>query len=269
MELVESFNNPSHGAFVFLLSSLAGGVGLNLIGGNRLVMFDASWNPQNDAQAIARCYRDGQRFPVTVLRLIAAGTVEEKIFQRQLRKQEVSDAVVDGPKDAGGSCGGGAGAVSKTGRRFSMDELRQLFRLRSPHDTECDTLRIMRGSGPAHARWAEFPGPHVLQGDDADLALTLARGDIAPLLDHVHIARTRPHDQEDVEGEEGDVKGGRAKEGDDELDDEEEGAPTSGAETKTKDEDEVDDDAEEADWAPKDARDDADSLRLDSDSDDE
>ena len=55
------------GDFVFMLSSKAGGCGLNLIGANRLVMFDPDWNPANDDQAMARVWRDGQKKRVRVL----------------------------------------------------------------------------------------------------------------------------------------------------------------------------------------------------------
>ena len=52
--------------FIFMLSSKAGGCGLNLIGANRLVMFDPDWNPANDDQAMARVWRDGQKKQVTI-----------------------------------------------------------------------------------------------------------------------------------------------------------------------------------------------------------
>lgn len=59
--LVEDFNDKTKDQFVFLLSSKAGGCGLNLIGGNRLVLFDPDWNPATDKQAAARVWRDGQK----------------------------------------------------------------------------------------------------------------------------------------------------------------------------------------------------------------
>jgi DNA repair and recombination RAD54-like protein len=58
--LVDAFNDPNSGAFVFLLSSKAGGCGINLIGGNRLVLFDPDWNPASDKQAAGRIWREGQ-----------------------------------------------------------------------------------------------------------------------------------------------------------------------------------------------------------------
>lgn len=68
---MEQFNDPSGGDFIFMLSSKAGGCGLNLIGANRLVMFDPDWNPANDEQAMARVWRDGQKKKCYIYRLLA------------------------------------------------------------------------------------------------------------------------------------------------------------------------------------------------------
>lgn len=64
---------------VFLLSTKAGGAGLNLIGANRLVLFDSDWNPANDLQAMGRVWRDGQEKDVVVYRLLSTGSIEEKV----------------------------------------------------------------------------------------------------------------------------------------------------------------------------------------------
>ncbi|KAK6180160.1 hypothetical protein SNE40_012358 [Patella caerulea] len=114
-KIVEKFNNPSSPEFIFMLSSKAGGCGLNLIGANRLVMFDPDWNPANDDQAMARCWRDGQKKQCYIYRLIATGTIEEKIFQRQAHKKALSSCVIDKEEDVE--------------RHFSLDELRDLFKL--------------------------------------------------------------------------------------------------------------------------------------------
>jgi hypothetical protein len=82
-------------AFCFLLSSKAGGCGLNLIGANRLVLFDSDWNPATDKQAAARCWRDGQKKHCYTYRFLSAGTLEEKIFQRQLSKEGLAAVVED------------------------------------------------------------------------------------------------------------------------------------------------------------------------------
>lgn len=61
-----------------------GGVGLNLTGADRVVIFDPSWNPATDAQAVDRAYRLGQKKDVVIYRLVTCGTVEEKIYRRQV-----------------------------------------------------------------------------------------------------------------------------------------------------------------------------------------
>jgi DNA repair and recombination RAD54-like protein len=73
-ELVNRFNDPRSDSFVFLLSSKAGGCGLNLIGGNHLFLFDPDWNPAIDEQAMARIWRDGQLKTTFIYRLICTGT---------------------------------------------------------------------------------------------------------------------------------------------------------------------------------------------------
>jgi len=88
-KVVEKFNDPTSPEFIFMLSSKAGGCGLNLIGANRLVMFDPDWNPANDDQAMARIWRDGQKKQCYIYRLLAVGTIEEKIFQRQEHKKSL------------------------------------------------------------------------------------------------------------------------------------------------------------------------------------
>ncbi|RMJ27701.1 hypothetical protein PHISP_01415 [Aspergillus sp. HF37] len=122
-KLVDKFNNPDGEEFVFLLSSKAGGCGLNLIGANRLVLFDPDWNPAADQQALARVWRDGQKKDCFVYRFIATGSIEEKIFQRQSHKQLLSSCVVDSAEDVE--------------RHFSVESLRELFQFKP--DTRSDT----------------------------------------------------------------------------------------------------------------------------------
>ncbi|KAJ2913432.1 hypothetical protein MD484_g6970, partial [Candolleomyces efflorescens] len=122
-KLVDQFNDPEGKEFIFLLSSKAGGCGINLVGANRLILFDPDWNPAADQQALARVWRDGQKKECFVYRFISTGTIEEKIFQRQANKQALSSAVVDEKED--------------TERHFSLDSLRQLFTFNE--HTLCDT----------------------------------------------------------------------------------------------------------------------------------
>lgn len=87
MPMIDKFNN-SPDVFVFLISTLAGGTGLNLTGANKVVIFDPNWNPAHDLQAMDRAFRFGQTRDVSVYRLLGAGSVEELIYARQIYKQQ-------------------------------------------------------------------------------------------------------------------------------------------------------------------------------------
>ncbi|PSS27471.1 hypothetical protein M430DRAFT_112291 [Amorphotheca resinae ATCC 22711] len=85
--VVDEFNSDP-GQFVFLISTKAGGVGLNITSANKVVIFDPNWNPSYDLQAQDRAYRIGQLRDVEVFRLVSAGTVEEVVYARQIYKQQ-------------------------------------------------------------------------------------------------------------------------------------------------------------------------------------
>ncbi|KAL7156802.1 hypothetical protein ABFS83_02G033500 [Erythranthe nasuta] len=114
-KLVNQFNDPLKDEFAFLLSSKAGGCGLNLIGGNRLVLFDPDWNPANDKQAAARVWRDGQKKRVYIYRFLSTGTIEEKVYQRQMSKEGLQQVIQREQVD------------SEKGNHLSTEDLRDLF----------------------------------------------------------------------------------------------------------------------------------------------
>ncbi|KAL6654718.1 hypothetical protein ACP70R_008183 [Stipagrostis hirtigluma subsp. patula] len=93
--LVDDFNR-SPSKQVFLISTRAGNLGVNLVSANRVVIFDPSWNPSQDLQAQDRSFRYGQRRHVTVFRLLGAGSLEELIYSRQIYKQQLSNIAVSG-----------------------------------------------------------------------------------------------------------------------------------------------------------------------------
>jgi DNA repair and recombination protein RAD54B len=124
--LVDDFNRSSSTAvFAFLLSAKAGGMGLNLIGASRLVLFDVDWNPAVEEQAMARIHREGQRKHCRIYRFVMKGGLEERVWQRQIVKRGLASSIMTGR-------GGGAGGdtMGKKGvAQFSREELRDLFRL--------------------------------------------------------------------------------------------------------------------------------------------
>ncbi|KAI8920028.1 SNF2 family N-terminal domain-containing protein [Powellomyces hirtus] len=91
---MDHFNAPGSTDFAFLLSTRAGGLGLNLETADTVILFDQDWNPQNDLQAIARAHRIGQKNTVQVFRFITADTVEEEIVERAKRKMVLEYAVI-------------------------------------------------------------------------------------------------------------------------------------------------------------------------------
>ncbi|CAM4498960.1 unnamed protein product [Lepidochelys olivacea] len=150
-QIVDSFNNKFRSAFIFLLSSKAGGVGLNLVGASHLILYDIDWNPATDIQAMARVWRDGQKHTVHIYRLLTTGSIEEKIYQRQISKQGLSGAVVD---------------LSKTSEhiRFSTEELKNLFILHEgsscvTHDLlECNCMGKKEHQNPSSEKLSVYKG---------------------------------------------------------------------------------------------------------------
>ncbi|XP_055605954.1 DNA repair and recombination protein RAD54B-like [Uranotaenia lowii] len=138
-KIVSAFNDSNSDIFILLLSAKAGGSGLNLIGASRLVLFDNDWNPASDLQAMARIWRDGQTKQVYIYRLLTAGSIEEKIYQRQISKTSLSGTVVDQKQNL-------------ANLKFSDEELKDLFSLAtSEEEQNCLTHLLLdcncRGRG--------------------------------------------------------------------------------------------------------------------------
>ena len=129
--LVDKFNSdPTY--FCILMTTRTGGVGLNITGANRVLLYDPDWNPQTDAQARERAYRFGQKRDVTIYRLITAGTIEEKIYQRQIFKTALTNQILQDPKQR---------------RLFSQKDLRDLFTLKAESNSSTETGDITKGQG--------------------------------------------------------------------------------------------------------------------------
>ncbi|XP_012889227.1 PREDICTED: DNA excision repair protein ERCC-6 [Dipodomys ordii] len=130
--LIAKYNEDTS-IFVFLLTTRVGGLGVNLTGANRVIIYDPDWNPSTDTQARERAWRIGQKKQVTVYRLLMAGTIEEKIYHRQIFKQFLTNRVLKDPKQR---------------RFFKSNDLYELFTLTSPDVSQStETSAIFAGIG--------------------------------------------------------------------------------------------------------------------------
>uniref|UniRef100_A0A3P8NY72 DNA excision repair protein ERCC-6 n=1 Tax=Astatotilapia calliptera TaxID=8154 RepID=A0A3P8NY72_ASTCA len=109
--------NEDKSIFIFLLTTKVGGLGVNLTGANRVIIYDPDWNPSTDTQARERAWRIGQKQQVTIYRLLTAGTIEEKIYHRQIFKQFLTNRVLKDPKQR---------------RFFKSNDIYELFTLADP-----------------------------------------------------------------------------------------------------------------------------------------
>ena len=91
---IDHFNAPDSKDDVFLLSTRAGGLGINLMTADTVIMFDSDWNPQADLQAMARAHRIGQKNHVMVYRLVSKDTVEEEVLERARKKMILEYAII-------------------------------------------------------------------------------------------------------------------------------------------------------------------------------
>eukprot|EP00927_Polykrikos_kofoidii_P024777 TRINITY_DN22437_c0_g1_i1.p1 TRINITY_DN22437_c0_g1~~TRINITY_DN22437_c0_g1_i1.p1 ORF type:complete len:951 (-),score=170.91 TRINITY_DN22437_c0_g1_i1:150-3002(-) len=112
---IRRFSEPHGGAFVFLLSSRAGAVGLNLQAADTVVLFDLDWNPQNDKQAIARAHRYGQTKEVLVVRLLTTSSIELHMEKTANEKLELERKII------------GAGGFSKRGSTKTPEERAEML----------------------------------------------------------------------------------------------------------------------------------------------
>ncbi|KAM3606079.1 uncharacterized protein V6R79_010359 [Siganus canaliculatus] len=125
--------NEDKSIFIFLLTTKVGGLGVNLTGANRVIIYDPDWNPSTDTQARERAWRIGQKQQVTVYRLLTAGTIEEKIYHRQIFKQFLTNRVLKDPKQR---------------RFFKSNDIYELFTLADPdRDQGTETSAIFAGTG--------------------------------------------------------------------------------------------------------------------------
>lgn len=124
MSLIDEFNN-SNEVFIFILTTKVGGLGTNLTGANRVIIFDPDWNPSTDMQARERAWRIGQTRDVTVYRLITRGTIEEKVYHRQIYKHFLTNKILKNPQQR---------------RFFKARDMKDLFTLNDDSETETSNI---------------------------------------------------------------------------------------------------------------------------------
>lgn len=115
---IDEYNKPGSEKFVFLLTTRAGGLGINLTSADVVILFDSDWNPQADLQAMDRAHRIGQTKQVKVFRFVTENAIEEKILERATQKLRLDQLVIQQGRNSGG-----ANAGQQAGKAASKDEL--------------------------------------------------------------------------------------------------------------------------------------------------
>lgn len=126
--MVDEFNNDPT-IHVFLLTTRVGGLGVNLTGADRVIIYDPDWNPSTDVQARERAWRLGQKRDVTIYRLMTAGTIEEKIYHRQIFKQFLTNKILKDPKQRS---------------TFQLSDLHDLFTLGEENGGLTETSKLFQ-----------------------------------------------------------------------------------------------------------------------------
>uniref|UniRef100_A0A8C2FLK3 SWI/SNF related, matrix associated, actin dependent regulator of chromatin, subfamily a, member 1 n=1 Tax=Cyprinus carpio TaxID=7962 RepID=A0A8C2FLK3_CYPCA len=120
-QAIDAFNAPNSSKFIFMLSTRAGGLGINLATADVVILYDSDWNPQVDLQAMDRAHRIGQRKPVKVFRLITDNTVEERIVERAEMKLRLDSIVIQ------------QGRLIDQQNKLGKDEMLQMIRHGATH----------------------------------------------------------------------------------------------------------------------------------------
>ena len=141
---INRFNRPGSDRFAFLLSTRAGGLGINLQAADTVILYDSDWNPQNDVQAQARSHRIGQKKQVKVYRLVTKDTYEKQMFEIASRKLGLDRAIMANVKNGagggngngseGGGGGGGSAAspsspTSSSSTGLDREEMQRLLKM--------------------------------------------------------------------------------------------------------------------------------------------
>ncbi|XP_077966763.1 chromodomain-helicase-DNA-binding protein 1-like isoform X2 [Styela clava] len=172
-QALEHFNAPGSEDFCFLLSTRAGGLGINLASADTVIIFDSDWNPQNDLQAQARAHRIGQKNQVNIYRLVCVGSVEEDIIERAKRKMVLDHLVIQRMDTSGKTVLSKNNAPSaSTGNPFNKDELSAILKFGAEDifkevegeekEPECDIDEILRRAETTEEQTESGAGDELL-----------------------------------------------------------------------------------------------------------
>ncbi len=211
MPLIEQFNSDKS-IFLFLLTTRVGGIGVNLTGADRVVIFDPDWNPSTDMQARERAWRIGQKRNVCVYRLVTVGTIEEKVLHRQIFKTFLTQKVLNNPRQR---------------RFFSNKDMADLFTLGSEYNSgaassqDSETSRIFfdlkdKVSVPVPAARKGLPTAPRKEGEDRDddvlLRTLLGKNErMVSALNHTAMTENQPNEYDILQLEANDIAQRAAK----------------------------------------------------------
>lgn len=136
---IDDYTSPGSDKFIFLISTRAGGLGLNLMTANTVILYDSDWNPQMDLQAMDRAHRIGQKKQVRVYRLITKNTMEEKMVEKQTMKLKLDSLIIQkgrmAPKNTGlqkddlkDMVNYGADAIFEIGSNIDEEDIEEMIR---------------------------------------------------------------------------------------------------------------------------------------------
>lgn len=136
---IDDYTSPDTDKFIFLISTRAGGLGLNLMTANTVILYDSDWNPQMDLQAMDRAHRIGQKKQVRVYRLITKNTMEEKMVEKQTMKLKLDSLIIQkgrmAPKNTGlqkddlkDMVNYGADAIFEIGSNIDEEDLEEMIK---------------------------------------------------------------------------------------------------------------------------------------------
>jgi len=141
---IQEFTKPNSEIFIFLLSTRAGGLGLNLMSADTVILYDSDWNPQVDLQAMDRVHRIGQTRPVLIYRFISENTIEEKIIERQAMRLKLDSLVIQ------------QGRVMKGNETFTKDQMKEMIQygadaiFRAGDDFRDEDIELILERGEQH-----------------------------------------------------------------------------------------------------------------------